>query len=114
MTLSAGCVRQMKTTGLQTRPLDQGRPHRMIAPVKRCVLALLLERAAEIRCQQTWRTIRQTVDHLKVVRYRRQGKTLVQSTRVTSPRAEILQRLGIPLPKKSLEVFEETSTTHLA
>ena len=38
--------------------------------MKLCVLALLLERAAAIRCQQTWRTIRQTLDPLTVVRYR--------------------------------------------
>jgi transposase len=106
MTLIEGCFRQMKTTGLQTRPIDHWRPHRIIAHVKLCVLALLLERAAEIRCQQTWRTIRQTLDQLKVVRYRMQGKPLVQSTRVTSPIAEILQRLAIPLPKKILDVFE--------
>jgi hypothetical protein len=62
MTLLEGCVRRMQTTGLQTRPLDHGRPPRIIAHMKRCVLALLLERAAEIRCQQTWRTIRQTLD----------------------------------------------------
>jgi type IV secretory pathway VirJ component len=74
--------------------------------VQLCVLALLLERAAESRCQQTWRTIRQTLDQLKVIRYRLQGKTLVQSTRVTSPLAEIRQSLGMPLPKKILAVFE--------
>jgi hypothetical protein len=34
------------------------------------------------------------------------GKTIVQSTQVTSSMAEILQRLGMPLPKKILEVFE--------
>jgi hypothetical protein len=61
MTLIEGCFRQMKTTGLQTRPISHGRPHRIIAPVQLCVLALLLERAAESRCQQTWRTIRQTL-----------------------------------------------------
>jgi hypothetical protein len=86
------------------------RPHRIIAHVKLCVLALRLERAAEIRCQHTWRTIRQTLDQLKVVRYRLQGKTIVQSPQVTSPMAEILPSLGIPLPKKILEVFEEAST----
>jgi hypothetical protein len=74
--------------------------------VKLCVLALLLERAAEIRCQQTWRTIGHTLDQLKVVRDRMQGKTIVQSTQVTAPLAEILQSRGIPLPKKILEVFE--------
>jgi hypothetical protein len=36
-----GCFRRMKTTGLQTRPIYHGRPHRIIAQVQRCVLALL-------------------------------------------------------------------------
>jgi transposase len=106
MMLIEGCFRRMKTTGLQTRPIYHWRPHRIIAHVKLCVLALLLQRAAEIRCQQTWRTIRHTLDQLKVVRYRRHGKTILQSTRVTAPMAEILQTLGIPLPKKILEVSD--------
>jgi hypothetical protein len=70
------------------------------------VLALLLERAAELRCQQTWRTIRHTLDQLKVVRYRMHGKTILQSTQVTSPLAKILRSLRIPLPKKILEVSD--------
>jgi len=106
MTLIEGCFRRMKTTGLQTRPIYHWRSHRIIAHVKLCVLALLLERAAEIRCQQTWRTIRHTLDQLKVVRYRMHGKTIVQSTQVTSPLANILRSLRIPLPKKILEVSD--------
>jgi hypothetical protein len=106
LTLIEGCFRQMKTTGLQTRPIYHWRPHRIIAHVKLCVLALLLQRAAEIRCQQTWRTIRHTLEQLKVVRYQMHGKIIVQSTQVTAPMAEILQRLGLPLPKKILEVYE--------
>jgi transposase len=104
MMLIEGCFRQMKTTGLQTRPVYHWRSHRIIAHVKLCVLALLLERAAEIRGQQTWRTIRHALDQLKVVRYRMHGKTIVQSTRVTSTLAEILQRLRIPTPQKILKV----------
>ena len=75
--------------------------------MKLCVLALRLERAAEIRCQQTWRTIRHTLDQFKVVRYRMHGKTIVQSTQVTAPLADILRRLGVPLPQRMLEVSEE-------
>jgi transposase len=107
MTLIEGCFRRMKTTGLQTRPIYHWRPHRIIAHVKLCVLALLLERAAELRCQQTWRTIRHTLDQLKVVRYRMHGKTIVQSTQVTAPIADILRSLGVPLPKRILEVSDE-------
>jgi len=106
MTLIEGCFRRMKTTGLQTRPIYHWRSHRIIAHVKLCVLALLLERAAELRCQQTWRTIRHTLDQLKVVRYRMHGKTILQSTQVTSPLAKILRSLHIPLPKKILEVSD--------
>jgi transposase len=106
MMLIEGCFRRMKTTGLQTRPIYHWRPHRIIAHVKLCVLALLLERPAEIRCQQTWRTIRQTLDQVKVVRYRMQGKTMVQSTQVTAAMAKIFRSLAIPQPKKILEVSE--------
>ena len=105
MMLIEGCFRRMKTTGLQTRPIYHWRPsdHRH---VKLCVLALLLERAAEIRCQQPWRTIRQTLDQFKVVRYQMQGKTIVQSTQVTTAMAGLLRSLGIPVPKRILEVSE--------
>jgi hypothetical protein len=40
------------------------------------------------------------------VRYQMHGKIIVQSTQVTAPMAEILQSLGLPLPKKILEVYE--------
>ena len=113
MMLIEGCFRRMKTTGLQTRPISHWRPHRIIAHVKLCVLALLLERAAEIRCQQTWRTIRHTLDQFKVVRYRMHGKTIVQSTQVTAPIAEILRSLGVPLPKRILEVSDEAHAPSL-
>jgi transposase len=106
MMLIEGCFRRMKTTGLQTRPIYHWRPHRIIAHVKLCVLALLLERTAEIRCQQPWRTIRHTLDQWQVVRYRMHGKTIVQSTRVTSTLAEILRSLRIPTPQKILEVSD--------
>jgi transposase len=113
MTLIEGCFRRMKTTGLQTRPIYHWRSRRIIAHVKLCVLALLLERAAEIRCQQTWRTIRHTLDQLKVVRYRMHGKTIVQSTQVTAPIADILRSLGVPLPKRILEVSDEAHAPRL-
>jgi transposase len=113
MMLIEGCFRRMKTTGLQTRPIYHWRPRRIIAHVKLCVLALLLERAAEIRCQQTWRTIRHTLDQLKVVRYRMHGKTIVQSTQVTAPMAALLRSLGVPLPQSILEVSDEAHAPDL-
>ena len=65
------------------------------------------------KCQQTWRTIRHTLDQLKVVRYRMHGKTIVQSTQVTSTMAKLLRSLGIPLPKRILEVSDEAHASYL-
>jgi hypothetical protein len=105
--LSEGCFRRMTTTGLQTRPIYHWRSRRIIAHVKLCVLALRRERAAEIRCQQTWRTIRHTLAPWQVVRYRMHGKTIVQSTRVTAPLAALLRSLGMSLPQRILAVSDE-------
>jgi hypothetical protein len=78
------------------------------------VLAWLLARAAEIRGQNTWRTIRQALDQWQVVRYRRHGKTIGQSTQVTPTLGKILDRLRVPLPKKILAVSDETTGGLLA
>lgn len=96
----------MKTPGLPTRPLDHRRPPRIIAPVKLGVLALRLQRAAALRCQETWRTIRSTLDPWTVVRSRMQGKTILQRTQVTDPLAKILRSVGIPSPKKIPDVSD--------
>ena len=106
MMLIEGGFRRMKTTRLQTRPVYHWKPHRIIAHVKLCVLALLLERAAEIRCQGTWRNIRQALDQWQVVRYRMHGKTMVQRTQVPPTLGKILGSLRVPLPKKILEVSD--------
>jgi hypothetical protein len=97
----AGGFRQMKSTGLQTRPIAPWRPHRRSAPVKLWGLAWRRQRAAARRCQQTGRTIRQTLAPWNVVRSRRHGKTIGQSSQVTAPLAAILPSLGRPVPNKS-------------
>jgi len=48
-----------------------------------------------------------------VVRYRMHGKTIVQSTQVTAPIADILRSLGVPLPKRILEVSDEAHAPRL-
>ena len=69
------CFRRMKTTGLRIRPVYHWTAHRIVSHVKLCVLALLVERAAECRTGATWRNLRLTLDELKAVRYQVQGTT---------------------------------------
>ena len=49
MMIIEACFRRPKTTGLRIRPVYHWTAHRITSHVKLCVLALLLERAAEIR-----------------------------------------------------------------
>ncbi|MGB8298938.1 MAG: transposase, partial [Polyangia bacterium] len=59
--------------GLRTRPIFHWTPHRICAHVSLCVLALLVERIAEIRAKDTWRNIRDQLETIKVVEYERGG-----------------------------------------
>ena len=75
------CFRRMKQTGLEVRPMFHWTPRRIEAHVKLCVLALQLQRAAEIRCAQPWARIAHTLGQLKAVRYRSDSRTIVQRTK---------------------------------
>lgn len=104
MMIIESCFRRMKTTQLRTRPIYHWTPHRIISHVKLCVLALLLERAAEIRTGQTWRTIRHDLDQLQAVRYRVKNKTIVQTTRTMQAAKAHFVTLGIKTPKRVLSI----------
>ena len=49
------CFRRMKQTGLEVRPMFHWTPRRIDAHVRLCVLALPMQRAAELRCQHPGR-----------------------------------------------------------
>jgi transposase len=98
------CFRRMKTTGLRLRPVYHWTAHRIVSHVKLCVLALLLERAAEIRTGETWRNLRFVLDEIQAVRYHVQGTTIVQSTRLTPQATTLLKQLHVAPPKRLLSV----------
>jgi Transposase DDE domain len=98
------CFRRLKTTGLRIRPVYHWTAHRIVSHVKLCGLALLLQRAAEIRTGDTWRNLRLALEQIQAVRYRVRGTTIVQSTRPTAQAAAILKRLKISPPSHILAV----------
>jgi transposase len=93
------CWRSMKS-GLGMRPVFHWAPHRIEAHVKLCVLALLLERIAELRCGDTWRNVVARLDTIKVVEYLRGEARVRQTTEVRSEVAGLLNKLGVGLPPK--------------
>lgn len=93
------CWRTMKT-GLRMRPVHHWMPHRIEAHVKLCVLALLLERIAEIRAGDTWRNLVAKFDTIMVVEYKR-GEVLVrQTTEMRAEVAKLLKKIKVPEPPR--------------
>ena len=108
------CFRRMKQTGLQVRPMFHWTPRRIEAHVKLCVLALQMQRAAEIRCQLPWTRIAHVLCGLKAVRYRCEGRAIVQRSKITAELAAILKTLKISVPKQILSVEEPPAATATA
>jgi len=104
MMILEACFRRMKTTGLRIRPVYHWTAHRITSHVKLCVLALLIERAAEIRVGDTWRNLRFALEEVKAVRSRVHELTLVQSTRLTAPVLAYLKKLGVKPPPRVLSI----------
>src|SRR3954463_8466934 len=100
------CFRRMKQTGLQVRPMFHWTARRIEAHVKLCVLALQIQRAAEIRCQLPWARIAHALGGLKAVRYRCESRTIVQRTKISAELSATLKSLGISAPKQILAVKE--------
>src|SRR4051812_2501381 len=99
-----GCFRRMRTTGLAVRPMLHRMPHRITAHVRLCVLALTIQRTAEIATGLPWRRLAGTLERLKAVRYTSEGRTIVQATTVGPELAEILEKRQIATPKPILAV----------
>jgi Transposase DDE domain len=100
------CFRRMKQTGLEVRPMFHWSPRRITAHVKLCILALQVQRAAEIRCALPWARITDELAAPKVVQYRIEERTIVQRTKIADGLAGILKKLGISTPKQLLAVRE--------
>jgi len=93
------CWRQLKS-GLKMRPVFHYRPWRIQAHVSIAVLALLLERVAEIRTGETWRDLAARLEKIQVVEYDRGEARIQQTTEVRPEAVELLRKLKVALPPK--------------
>jgi len=98
------CFRKMRTTGLAVRPMFHWMPHRITAHVKLCVLALTIQRTAEIATGLSWRQLAGTLERLKAIRYTSEGRTLVQATTIGPELGGTFKKLEIATPKPILAI----------
>jgi hypothetical protein len=65
---------------------------------------------AEIRTGLPWARITHLQGTLKAVRYVAEGRTIVQRMKIASELADLLRKVGIPIPKQLLVVTEAADT----
>jgi hypothetical protein len=104
MWIIESCFRKMKTTGLEVRPMFHWMPQRITAHVRLCVLALMIQRAAEHATGLTWSRIGDILATVKAVRYQSEGKGILQTTKIRPEVAAVFKKLGISAPKTILAV----------
>jgi transposase len=100
------CFRRMKQTGLEVRPMFHWTARRIEAHVKLCVLALQMQRCAEIRTGLPWARVAHLLAALKAVRYQSESRTIVQRTKISPELAGLLKKLGVSTPKQLMDVSE--------
>jgi transposase len=103
------CFRSLKRTQIKMTPMFHWLPHRIEAHVRICVLALLIERVAELACSQSWFRIRRELEALQATEFHTPTQIFFRMNEVSQPVREIFKSLAIPLPKRVLAITAHPS-----
>jgi len=98
------CFRSLKRTQIKMTPMFHWVPRRIETHVRICVLALLIERVAEIACQQPWSRIRRQLQTLQVTEFFSLKHRFFRRNELTTEVSQMLQVLDIAAPKSILAV----------
>ena len=98
------CFRSLKKTQIKMTPMYHWLPRRIETHVRLCVLALLIERVAELSCGKSWRQIREALDRLQVTKFENSSHCFLHRNEVTQETSNILKSLKIDTPRQVLEI----------
>ncbi len=98
------CFRSLKRTQIRMMPMYHWLPNRIEAHVKICVLALLIERMAEIKCDKPWSRIRSVLSKIQATEFETPGHTFFQLNELPKGAKTILDTLAIPRPRKVIGI----------
>jgi transposase len=93
------CFRSLKRTRIKMSPVHHWVPRRIEAHVKICVLALLMERLAELRCEKPWSRIKQDLEELQISYFSTSEHTFYRTNEISSNVRRLLKSLKISPPK---------------
>ncbi|UCE62922.1 MAG: IS1634 family transposase [Nitrospirota bacterium] len=93
------CFRSLKRTRIKMSPVHHWVPRRIEAHVKICVLALLMERLAELRCEKPWSRIKLDLEELQISYFSTSEHTFYRTNEISSNVRRMLKSLKISPPK---------------
>ena len=92
------CFRSLKRTQIKMSPMYHWLPRRIETHVRICVLALLIERVAELACQKPWPQIRAILEGLQASEFETPTHRFFKLNEAAEPLNDALKLLRIPLP----------------
>ena len=94
------CFRSLKRTQIKMTPMYHWASRRIEAHVKICVLALLVERIAELACGTPWHRIRTALDKLQVTEFFDLNHRVLMRNELPADTRNILKLLKITPPRQ--------------
>jgi transposase len=115
LTVIERCFRTLKSTQLKLDPVYHRLSRRLEAhgskcdaiakaQMKICVMALLIERVAELACEQSWSQLRYMLADLQATEFHTASHLFFKRNEASPELRKILKKLAIPLPKSVLSV----------
>jgi len=93
------CFRSLKRIQIKLSPMFHWLPRRIETHVKICILALLIERVAEISCGEPWSRIRRKLEELQISEFLTSEHRFFRRNEVSAKTCNLLKVLGISTPK---------------
>lgn len=105
------CFRTMKRAQIQLEPVHHRLADRITTHVKICVLALLIQRAAEHITGRTWIQMQPILRTLQATPIQAASHDFIQRSEASPDLQKLLTELDIPLPKKILAITPRPADT---
>lgn len=96
------CFRSLKRTQIKLTPMYHWATRWISTHVKICVLALLIERIAELECGMPWYQIKRSLDGLQLANFFNLNCHVLMRNELTKDQRNILKSLKIKAPRKVL------------
>ena len=98
------CFRSLKRSQIHLMPMYHWASRRIETHVKICVLALLIERVAELRCGLPWHRILRSLEKLKVTEFFDLNYRVLMRNELHEDTSNILKSLNIIPPKQVISL----------